>query len=114
VQHSKRAQESYLMIDHRSSPGLPAEMVRQSDLPPGARGGMFEAPTVTCSHCQRNIVINPLRSQDKPRAYCAKCDHYICDNCGVTMKLNGWICYPWKQLEDDLLNQAAKGLITHV
>lgn len=69
------------MIDHRNSPGVSEELSRTVGLPPIAARGMFEAPTITCSHCQVIVVVNPLRSRE--RAYCVKCNHYICDKCGV-------------------------------
>jgi len=42
-------------------------------------GSVFEADTSTCSHCQRVVVLRADRT--RARAYCAKCDHYICDGC---------------------------------
>jgi hypothetical protein len=59
---SKRSLEGELTIDER-----------------GSGGKLFESPTVTCSHCQRVVILNPDRS--RPRGHCWKCDHYICDTC---------------------------------
>lgn len=113
--HSKRAQEGYLLINHRESPGLTESFLddvagRSSapPLPPGSGRGTFEAPTITCSHCQKVVVLNPLRNRD--RAYCAKCDHYICDDpCGVAYKVSGGACRSFRALMEQLTDQAAHG-----
>jgi hypothetical protein len=83
------------MIDHRQSPGVPATA---DPIHVGA-GQLFESATVTCSHCQAIIVLNPNRS--RPRHYCAKCNHYVCDKlaCVVT-------CDPIKKKLDQLDKQA--------
>jgi hypothetical protein len=47
---SKRAHEGYLMRDHRAG-----------------GGALFEAPVITCSHCQRGVIVNPGRTRE--RAY---------------------------------------------
>jgi len=94
-------------MDNRESPGVSDEQLRAvgPPLPIGAGRGMFEAPTVTCSHCQVVVVINPLRNRD--RAYCAKCDHYICDTCGGVAAKTG-ICRSFKQIIDEVLETALK------
>jgi hypothetical protein len=112
---SKRAHEGYLLLDHRDSPGLPMDFVAEVNsrssappLPAGAGRGLFEAPTITCSHCQKGVVINPLRNRE--RAYCAKCDHYICDDpCGLDYKISGGVCRSYKALTERLYEQAIKG-----
>ena len=99
MSRSKRSHEGEILIDHRFTPGLPDALVNAQGLPPGAGQGVFEAPTYTCSHCQRVVVINPLRNRE--RAYCRKCDHYICDGCGGIMKATG-VCRTYKQLMDEV------------
>lgn len=89
---SKRSHEGYLLVDHRAAPTC-------EGLPPGIRGPMFEAPTVTCSHCQRVVVLNPLRTRD--RAYCPKCDHYVCDQCELVRVQSGGECKTFKQIMDE-------------
>lgn len=74
-------------------------------LPAGAGRGMFEAPTCTCSHCQTVVILNPLRNRE--RAYCPKCDHYLCDGCGVIRAANGGECRTVKQIADELQEKAA-------
>ena len=90
---SKQSQEGYLLIDHRATHS----------------GSLFESATVTCSHCQRQIVLNPNRSRD--RAYCPKCDHYICDSCELTRVQTGGTCKTFKQIVDETYELASRGLI---
>jgi hypothetical protein len=105
--HSKRSHEGYLMIDNRESPGVSDEALRAMGpaLPPGAGRGMFEAPTITCSHCQTVLIVNPLRTRE--RAYCAKCDHYICDGCGTVLAASG-VCRPFAQIIAETQEAAMK------
>ena len=105
--HSQRSREGWLSINHRDSPGLTDAALSTSGaaLPPGAGQGMFEAPTVTCSHCQTVVVLNPTRTRD--RAYCARCDHYLCDGCGVTLTASG-VCRPFSQIIAETIGHAAR------
>ena len=77
---SLRSHEGYLLIDNRFGPGVSAEFVRASGKPAPVvpEGAMYESATITCSHCHAVVILNPNRS--RPRNYCAKCDHYVCDN----------------------------------
>jgi hypothetical protein len=104
--HSKRQHEGYFMLDHSHGAPLSDAEVVGAGLPIGAGRGKFEAPTYTCSHCQFVVVLNPLRNRE--RAWCKKCDHYICDRCGTILAQTG-ICRPFKQIIDDVQNAAAKG-----
>jgi len=106
---SKRELEGYLLIDHRESPGITPEeaaLAGKATLPIG-RGRKFEAPSVKCSHCERLVIMNPLRTRD--RAYCPKCDRYLCDDCELKRVISGGECYSYKQKIDDFINAAAKG-----
>ena len=80
---SKRELEGYLEIDHRESEGLSPKVAEKAGLGglPIGRNSFFQTPTVSCSHCQAQVILNPDRS--RPRGYCPKCDHYICDRCGA-------------------------------
>ena len=104
---SKRSLEGYLCIDSRAGPGLAASP--DLDTMPIRGGSLFESATVTCSHCQRQVVLNPDRSRS--RGYCSKCDHYLCDQCEAVRAATG-ICRPWKQVMDDfeksILKQEAR------
>lgn len=71
-------------------------------------GAFIECPTYTCHHCQNVVIMNPLRTRS--REYCPKCDHFICDGCGLKRKLDGGDCLPLKKVMDELGNAAAKGL----
>jgi hypothetical protein len=106
---SKRSHEGYLMIDNRESPGVSDEigLAISPKLPLGFGKGMFEAPTVTCSHCQTVVVLNPGRTRDRP--YCAKCDHYICDICSGVMAYTG-VCKTFEQIINEVQEQAATTL----
>ncbi len=84
---SKRNHEGYLIIDQRNSPGVSPEMAHRAGLPHGAHQGLFEAPTISCSHCQKVVVLHPARSRD--RAWCRYCDHYLCDGCGGILAATG-------------------------
>jgi hypothetical protein len=93
-----------LYIDSRNGP-LSKEALEWGGLPPEAAKGVFEAPTYTCSHCQVVVVLNPKRSRE--RAYCRRCDHYICDACGALRGL-GQPCVTYKQIVDEALEATAK------
>jgi hypothetical protein len=84
--NSKRSLEGYLLIDHRASVGLRPDQV-PSGMPIVPGGATFESATLTCSHCQRVVILNPTRSRE--RNWCYNCDHYICDDCGLERKLTG-------------------------
>lgn len=100
---SKRSHEGILQIDHRDSPGLPAEMVHAAGLPVGAGRGVFEAPSYTCSHCCRVVVLNPLRTRD--REYCSGCNRYICDQCGAIKAATGE-CVTFAEIVDQHIEAA--------
>lgn len=103
---SLRSTEGYFMLDSRNNEGIPDSFVRamSPELPMSAGRGMFEAPTITCSHCQVVVIINPLRKRE--RAYCPKCDHYLCDLCGAARALTGE-CRPFRQIVDEVQEAAA-------
>ena len=86
--HGKRALEGYLLIDHSASPGTAV-------VPEGRK---LEAPTITCSHCNAVYIMNPLRT--RPRHYCSKCDHYVCDRPTCVME-----CKPFSKVLDDIEKQ---------
>ena len=102
---SLRNHEGYLLLDHRNSPGFSDAVARKADLPVGAGRGVFEAPTYTCKHCQRIVVIEPKRTRE--RAYCRGCDHFICDPCGAERAGTG-LCRTFDQVIDEMLNKAAQ------
>lgn len=102
-------------MDNRCNEGVPESLINTAlpGIPVSAGRGVFEAPTVTCSHCQVVVVLNPLRNRE--RAYCIKCDHYICDGCGVILAQTK-TCKTFKQLVEETQEAAVreqqKGIIT--
>jgi len=79
---SLRRHEGYLLIDHKDSPGVPDSVIHAMAAigkpTVGSKAGeTYESATVTCAHCQAQVVLNPNRQ--RPRHYCPKCDHYVCD-----------------------------------
>ncbi len=99
---SKRELEGYVKIDHSDSPGLTPEQARAAGRSGLAgvigAGQVFEAPTITCSHCQRVVILNPGRG--RTRGYCPKCDHYLCDWCEAARVRTG-ICKPFSQVIEE-------------
>lgn len=104
---SKRDRENELKIDHRNSPGITPEQAAELGVTPVARGTVYHSATVTCSHCQRQIVLNPLRTRD--RGYCPKCDGYTCDLCEAERVASGGKCLPFTQVVDLTLEAATHG-----
>lgn len=98
---NKRLSGGYLRIDHRESPGIEGS-------PFHAKGMFFEADTRNCSHCSRMVILRPDRIRS--RAWCPKCDKYICDQCEAERVRTG-VCKPFKQVIDEFVDNAAKGLI---
>jgi hypothetical protein len=103
---SKRSLENYLLIDHRAGPGMPAEYCERSGLP--LRGGaMVELATLTCAHCTQQMIKNPFRTRE--RAWCAKCDGYICDSCDGIRNEPDYKHLTWREVID--LVQEGKALL---
>jgi hypothetical protein len=92
---TQRSREGYLLIDHRASPGLPADVARSLGLDPAltAEGQILEAASLTCAHCKTVVMKNPLRQ--RPRERCAKCDHYVCDLCHAAAQAPGYAHLPY-------------------
>lgn len=81
MKHRLTDHSGYLIIDHRDSPGINIEDVperlRNNTIIVG-KGEVVERDIQFCAHCGSQVILNPLR--ERPRGYCAKCDHYVCDN----------------------------------
>ena len=60
--------EGYLYVDHTASPGIPADLAVQLGLDPHLvrEGKIFEAATLTCSHCKGT----EMRGRARERALC--------------------------------------------
>lgn len=104
---SLQRHEGYLLIDHRNSPGVPADVMIAQGIAPeaGRQDSIFETSTFTCSHCETVVVMNPKRTRS--RGYCSKCDHYVCDECEAKRFASG-VCLPFKAMVEQTLNQLAK------
>lgn len=102
--------EGYLMVDHSASPGLTREEARACgyhDLVHCGEGQIFEAATVTCAHCKMPYIKNPERV--RPREYCKKCDHYICDFCHIERSASDYSHLQFEQKAEIILNAASHG-----
>lgn len=102
---NQRSREGYLLIDHTNSPGVSADFVYQSGLnaPVVGAGTSFESATMTCSHCNGVVILNPNRTRE--RGFCFKCNHYICDSPTCNRD-----CRPFRQLIDMTQERAFKEL----
>ena len=82
---SLKRHEGYLLIDNSNGPGVSQQQLAQLPHKGEAfavpEGRKFECAFITCKHCRVTMLKNPERKRD--RAYCAKCDHYICDRCAA-------------------------------
>lgn len=100
------------MIDHSASPGFTEEQAQNLNLPfhLTKEGKKFETGSLTCSHCKNAVLKNPLRQRE--RAYCPKCNHYICDICEAKTREPDYVHLQYEQLIDGLMtNQINKGII---
>ena len=98
----------YVMLDHRASPGITAEFIRSCGKNPddfliAGEGMLLEADSVTCSHCQRGVILSPTRKRE--RYHCAKCNKYICDQCEAERVRTGE-CIPMRQRIEELQEEA--------
>jgi len=93
----QRAYEGEVFIDHRASPGLPEHIARLCGYDPAqcGEGRLFEAATLSCSHCRQRLIKNPLRTRE--RATCLPCaNHYICDLCDAERRKPGYVHTPFE------------------
>jgi hypothetical protein len=108
MRNSERSRESYLLVDHRASPGLPEDFARrQGYIPELVREGkVFEAATLTCAHCRTVVIKNPDRLRDRGR--CNYCDAYVCDGCAVAMRDPNYVHLPWTKRVDEHMDREAR------
>lgn len=103
---SLRAGAGYLQIDHRDSPGLsPSDVAGIPGAMVAPGGAVTERDLKQCNHCQRGIVLHPLRIRD--RGYCPKCDHYVCDRCEAIRVKTG-DCVPMVKILEHVGNALTK------
>lgn len=106
---SLKRHEGYLVIDHSASPGIPADVARLIGLDPAAvaEGKVLEAATLTCKHCSNVWKKNQYRI--RPRAYCRKCDHYICDACDAEAARSDYVHRCKEEILDAAMTSASRG-----
>lgn len=109
---SKRKFEGLLVVDHRESPGITHEQARGMG-PAVGKGQRLETPTYNCVHCQRVVVMNPLRT--RARVFCQKCDDYVCDECEAITTLHPHLPHrSFVQVMEECQNAGAKGIPVEV
>lgn len=98
---TKKNHEGYVLIDHRNSPGITQEFIRDNNLdaPAVGAGVVFESALMVCHHCGADVILNPNRSRE--RGWCYNCDRYICDTC-TAARAAGAPCIPLKQKLEQL------------
>lgn len=102
MKHSLKDGSGYLEVDHSESPGLlPADVAHLPGAVAVGPGEVYKTDVQQCAHCQTVVVLNPKRT--RPRGFCAKCNHYVCDHpvCNAT-------CQPVAKLFDRAQEHAAK------
>ena len=101
---NKHLHEGYLMVDHRASPGLTPEeaMALGYTNATVGEGQLYETKTNHCSHCGTVVIMNPDRTRE--RAFCQACSKYICDNCGIAMRLPNYVHKTYIQLQEEGLS----------
>lgn len=109
---SSRSLENYLEVDHRNSPGFTIEEAHRAGMgciaEQVAKGRIAKIPVATCGHCQRQVIMNPMRTRERSR--CFKCWNYLCDNCKTVQVANGGECKPFVQVIEELWNEQVKKL----
>lgn len=92
---SKTRHEGYLLIDNTFGPGTNQGItnIDGKEFIGSGEGKKVEISTITCSHCHQVFLKNPDRV--RPRNYCSKCDHYICDKPACNVE-----CMPMNKIID--------------
>jgi hypothetical protein len=101
--------EGYLLIDHRNSPGVPESVAVKSGLDPRylREGKILESATVQCAHCLAVVIKNMLRKRE--RAYCAKCNQYLCDWCDIARQAPDYTHICGEAVHDAIRELGLKG-----
>jgi hypothetical protein len=104
---SKNIHEGYVMIDHRASPGMTPDEARLMGYEPEhvSEGKLFETKTNHCCHCGTVVIMNPLRTRE--RSFCSSCSKYVCDNCGIEMRLSDYIHSTYQDKLNNRLTELA-------
>lgn len=91
---SKRRLEGYLYIDNGGG-AAPAPVSAGRRFITAGRDPL-ERNTLTCSHCQRQLLVNIDRT--RAREWCWNCDKYLCDQCAAIRKIAG--CKTFQAISD--------------
>ena len=98
---ARTSPEGELVIDHRASPGVPAEMAQACGLPAAAlgEGKLYEVATLYCHHCGSVQLKNLNRT--RPRYSCFECGiKYVCDLCAAAASQPGYVHRSIEQISD--------------
>ena len=116
---SWHSREGYLEIDHSNSPGVSQEQFKQWNvkIDPAVsalfgEGKVAKFATLSCSHCDRQIIRNPGRKRE--RGKCFQCFHYLCDVCAAEYKVSGCcksLARQFDQLERAIRRQESTKLL---
>lgn len=98
--------EGEYTIDNRGTDGLSEEVVIAVGLPAKAAKGLYEEACYTCSHCEKIVVKN--RERTRPRGFCKKCNHVICDGCEAQYVASGHECKPYKAMVEEYLESVER------
>jgi hypothetical protein len=88
-----KTSESYMLIDHRCSPGMPADYCERVGMPLTG-GSVVELAVLQCGHCTQPLIKNPWRKRE--RAWCMLCDSYICDSCDGIRREPDYVHITWR------------------
>lgn len=93
----------YLLVDHRASPGLTEDQAIKLGYHPDqvSEGSIYEADVMTCSHCNTQVILNPLR--ERGRHFCFKCNKYICDWCAAAAQKPDYVHCSMDELADKII-----------
>ena len=97
--NTKSQRDGYLLIDESACP--------QGVFAP--KPMKHEMKTFTCAHCNGIVVMEPRRTRE--RAYCRRCDGYICDHCAL-VRQQTLTCKPFTAVVDELLEAAERQAAT--
>jgi hypothetical protein len=107
----QKQQCGYLTVDHRASPGIPADIARLVGYDPTlvGEGKFYEADTLSCRHCRGVVVKNPLRTRERHK--CFKCGGlYVCDGCAYLATLPDYDHTPFEKVMDQFAAARDRGI----
>ena len=102
--------EGYLLIDHRASPGVPDAIAVKTGFDPKQlrEGKILESATTKCAHCLCVVIKHPMRIRE--RAFCQKCNQYICDWCDAERCKPDYKHASGEARSDTIINSAINGV----